>query len=341
MNSDPKPSGPDFEAPAGYDSLFAQPSEGESAESRGWGSARAGRPNFEAPGGETGKGRDAGRADDAAHSSYAPPRASQSQFNGQQPHYSSDVNWGPPTSAPSSSNYQPPQSTQPRAGAIPRHVGGKPVVTYSLIGICVVVWLLELISPTFFQAVALVPARAMVEPWRVITAAFAHSISFTHILFNMYALWVLGVSIERFIGGARFLALYLLSALGGNIMYILLAQPPSAEGPGDWYQAVVGASGAVFGLFGALIVFQRALKMSNSAIWVIVGLNVIIGFVVPNIAWQAHLGGFLVGLASAWVIIEGKKASLQGKRDQTWAMLVSILLVLVVGVFVKLLLLSL
>ena len=76
------------------------------------------------------------------------------------------------------------------------------------------------------------PALAQSEPWRFLTSAFAHG-GLTHIAFNMYALWVMGTYLEPMLGRARFVAIYLLSALGGSVMYLLLSAPPTAAEVAD------------------------------------------------------------------------------------------------------------
>ena len=182
---------------------------------------------------------------------------------------------------------------------------GRPVVTLTIIGICVAVWLLQRVSPQVTDQLAFVPMFGKSEPWRFLTSAFAHSPgNLLHILFNMYALWILGQYLEPMLGRARFAALYLVSALGGSVSFLLLASPPvSAVGLGNnsWVTSMVGASGAVFGLFGALIVFNRHLGRSSRQLYILLAINAVIGFV-PGIAWQAHVGGFLTGVAVAAVI---------------------------------------
>ncbi|WP_369795191.1 rhomboid family intramembrane serine protease [Cellulomonas sp. KRMCY2] len=173
--------------------------------------------------------------------------------------------------------------------------GGVPVVTTTLIGLNVVGFLLQLaVGDRFTNALIFAPSVGDVEPWRFLTSAFLHDpSSFLHIAFNMYALWVLGQNLEPALGRWRFVSLYLLSAIGGAVMVTLLATPGLG---GTWQQGVVGASGAVFGLFGAILVVLRRLGRSASGILVILAINAVIGFVVPRISWEAHLGGLLVGL---------------------------------------------
>jgi membrane associated rhomboid family serine protease len=138
--------------------------------------------------------------------------------------------------------------------------------------------------PTASYTIIAIPSIAF-EPWRLITAVFLHS-SFFHVGLNMLALWMIGRSLEPLLGHGRFVALYLLSGLGGSVGVALIA-------PGIW---VVGASGAVFGLLGALLVIGRHIGANITGILIVLGINLVIGFVPGyNIAWQAHIGGLVVG----------------------------------------------
>jgi membrane associated rhomboid family serine protease len=180
--------------------------------------------------------------------------------------------------------------------------GGRPQVTVSIIGICVVVWLLQKASPPFSDALEFWPPAARSEPWRFLTSAFEHSPGqLLHILFNMYALWVLGQYLEPLLGRLRFAILYLVSAIGGSVGYLVLTSPQVVNG-GYFWTPVVGASGAVFGLFGALLVLNRKLGRSSGPMFGVLAVNAILGFVLPGIAWQAHLGGLVTGLGLAAVI---------------------------------------
>jgi membrane associated rhomboid family serine protease len=211
---------------------------------------------------------------------------------------------------------------------------GTPVVTYTLIGICVAIFALQWVSNQITNEFAFVPALGWTEPWRFVTAMFLHSPrSIMHIGFNMYALYVLGTYLEPLMGRARFLTIYLVSGIGGQIGVVLLAGSPTLEGLAAgqdraWMTAVVGASGAIFGLFGALIVLNRHLNRSVAGIYGIVLINAAIGFIIPNIAWQAHLGGFITGLAGAGVLVLARKRS---AASIVWPGLVG-LLVVVVGI---------
>ncbi len=185
---------------------------------------------------------------------------------------------------------------------------GRPVVTLSLIGACVVVFALQFVAPLdLTQRFAFAPALATSEPWRFLTSAFLHQTGFLpHILFNMLALYVLGPMVELHLGRVRFLALYLLSAVGGSVGYLALADPAN---PQSWYGAVIGASGAVFGLFGALLLLNRRLGLRSSGLVTIIAINAVIGFVPGlNIAWQAHVGGLVTGTLAGAVLVYAPRA---------------------------------
>ncbi len=173
---------------------------------------------------------------------------------------------------------------------------GRPLVTYVIIGLCVLVYILQWIAPgnAVFQNFAFANIFADTQPWRMLTAAFLHSQGFLlHIVLNMYTLWIFGQALEPLLGRVRFLALYLISAIGGSVGYLVMTPmlPPVA---------VVGASGAIFGLFGAMLVVQRHRGGETKQLWVLIAINGAIGFFVPSIAWQAHLGGLITGgLAAA------------------------------------------
>lgn len=136
-------------------------------------------------------------------------------------------------------------------------------------------------------------AVAAGEWWRIFTPILLHA-SITHILFNMWALWVLGPQIERGVGTWPFVSLFLASAgVGGAFAFYL----------GDPLDVAVGASGAIFGLFGVWLswAMHRRNTMQGRAMLRQIGflllINAAIPFLVPNIAWQAHLGGLIAGFA--------------------------------------------
>jgi len=216
---------------------------------------------------------------------------------------------------------------------------GRPVVTIAIIAICAAVWLMQLASTQVTRDLSFVPALGATEPWRFLTSAFAHSPGqVMHILFNMYALWVLGQYLEPMLGRIRFAILYLVSAFGGSVGYLLLATPPPSPltqagvDSSNWLVSMVGASGAVFGLFGALLVLNRHLGRSSGSILGVLAINAVLGFVLPGIAWQAHLGGLLTGLGLAAVITA---TAPQGRRKLQLPALGAVLVLLAVAATVK------
>ena len=132
------------------------------------------------------------------------------------------------------------------------------------------------------------------EYWRLLTSGFAHAGIF-HLAFNMLALWILGSTLEPALGRRRFALVYFVSLLCGSLGVLVLGGRPS-----------VGASGAVFGLFGAMVVLYRArgLSIMESGLGFWLGLNLLITFAVPNISIGAHLGGLAGGLAVTFVLVE-------------------------------------
>jgi len=178
-----------------------------------------------------------------------------------------------------------------------RHAG-RPVVTLTLIGLCVVSFVLQLVVPTWTARWLFSPVLGFYEPWRFLTAAFLHSPGqYLHIVFNMVALWFVGPTLENTLGRARYITLYLMSAVGGAVGSVLLATATHS-----WTTGSVGASGAVFGLFGAILVVSMRLGGDVRGILVLIGINLALGFVMANIAWQAHVGGLVTGalLAAAY-----------------------------------------
>ncbi len=203
-------------------------------------------------------------------------------------------------------------------------------VSWTIIGICVAVWIGELTSPAFLDQVVLAPDLGRTQPWRFLTSAFAHATTILHIGFNMLAVWMLR-GLETYLGGRRFTALYLISALAGSAVFVLLATPGSA----DWYTGLVGASGAIFGLFGALVVVYRHLRQPMTQIWVVLAINAVISFSVPGIAWQAHVGGFFTGLAIGAILISESRRVARGGTDRSWLGLAILTLIIVVALVVK------
>lgn len=186
------------------------------------------------------------------------------------------------------------QAAAPRVRRAARQTG-RPVITLTLIGVCVAVFVVNGALGGYVNTnFAYRPDFGELEPWRFMTAAFLHS-GWPHLLMNMFALFLLGSALEPAMKGWRYLSLYLLAALGGSVAVLVLASP----GDLSWSMPVVGASGAVFGLFGAYFVVLRRIGADTTGVLVLLGINVVYGFLVPMISWQAHLGGLLVGVLLA------------------------------------------
>ena len=129
--------------------------------------------------------------------------------------------------------------------------------------------------------------------WQLITSTFTH-VEVWHVAMNMFALFVFGPALEQIIGRARFLAVYLVSGLAASVLVLWLS---AADG------STVGASGALFGLLGALLVSATKARLNSQ--WLV--QNLVLGVVITvvgwqQISWQGHLGGFLGGAAAAGII---------------------------------------
>ena len=174
---------------------------------------------------------------------------------------------------------------------------GAPVVTYAMMAICILMYLATWVFPSLKSSLALVPLFLMSRPWTILTGAFLHG-GLLHILFNMLSLYWVGRAIEPVLGWWRFLTVYLVSALGGSafILAWCLIQPS------ELFVGTVGASGAVFGLFGTVFVLQRLGGADTTPILTLLGINLVYGFLASGISWQAHIGGAVAGVAATWVL---------------------------------------
>ncbi|MGN6793796.1 MAG: rhomboid family intramembrane serine protease [Streptosporangiaceae bacterium] len=194
----------------------------------------------------------------------------------------------------------------------------RPVVTWTLIALNVLIYLLEQINPDKIIAYGgmiggaydpVINAHvgvALGDWYRLISSAFLHEplntgFGIFHIAFNMWALYVVGPALERMLGRSRFLAVYLVSALGGSVLYYLIVPPNS--GP------AIGASGAIFGLFGAWFVLARRLHLDARMVVVLIGINLVLSFTVSGIAWQDHVGGLIAGAALTAAYVYAPRAN--------------------------------
>lgn len=191
----------------------------------------------------------------------------------------------------------------------------KPIVTYAIAIICVAVYVIEVAIPQTKIWFGFIPMFSIIQPWRFLTTAFLHG-SIMHLLLNMLALVQIGLIVETVIGRWKFLALYLLSAFGGSVFVLVLAV---LFNPQALYTNTIGASGAVFGMFAALLVIARhhGSQAMMVQIAVLLGINFVWGLMVPGISWQGHLGGALTGalVAAGFMAV---KRHVKKKRAQAF-----------------------
>jgi membrane associated rhomboid family serine protease len=205
----------------------------------------------------------------------------------------------------------------------PRHTAARPrtlagggvaadprLVTKVLIGLCLAAFLaqlsagdsftnrFELIGRAYVPLLGGVEGIAEGQYYRLLTSMFLHG-SYIHILFNMLSLWWIGGPLEAALGRARYLALYVVSGLAGSALTYLIAAPN---------QPSLGASGAIFGLFGATAVLLRRLNQDMRPVVALLVINLIFTFSPGfNIAWQAHIGGLVAGLVVGYGMVHAPR----------------------------------
>ena len=173
---------------------------------------------------------------------------------------------------------------------------GRADVTLALIAVNVVVFVLTAASgagvvsgsgrSSVYDNFALIPVQvAHGEWWRLVSSMFLHY-GIVHIGFNMWALYVIGTPLENMLGRLRFGVLYALSGIGGGILSFALGPPG---------QAAAGASGAIFGLFGAFFVILRRRNLESGGILGLIVINLVLSFTFANIDWRGHIRGLIVG----------------------------------------------
>ena len=173
----------------------------------------------------------------------------------------------------------------------------KPVITYALIIINVLVFILSVFNDSILPMFAV--NRELIvnfgQYYRLITGMFLHG-SILHLLFNMYALYIIGMQLESFLGKAKYLIVYLLSGIGASMLSIFFSNSFS-----------VGASGAIFGLMGALLYFGYHYRVYldsvvKSQIIPLIVLNLILGFTLSGIDNWAHIGGLVSGILATMAV---------------------------------------
>ena len=186
---------------------------------------------------------------------------------------------------------------------------GRPVVTFTIIGINLLVFVLELLTGnrimgsgtgSVADALAYFPGAIAAQPWTLISNAFVHA-SLIHLAVNLYSLFVLGIPLEHYLGRVRFTALYLIGIIGTDVAVDFLGR-----------DGAIGASGAIFALLGVLILFSRRLGFSPTWLIIIAVVNLGYGFVASGISWQGHLGGLVTGLLVGLLLLYTRSQRRQG-----------------------------
>ena len=211
-------------------------------------------------------------------------------------------------------------------------VGQKPIVSIVLIAINAAFFLvtalqarsaMDLSTSSLYLRDGLIPAEvASGEYWRLLTSGFLHG-NLVHIATNMISLYLLGLPLERILGRGRFLVIYLLSLLGSSVSVLLFSAPVSLT---------IGASGAVYGLMGALLVTFKRLRYDLRQLIVVIALNVWVTFQFAGISWQGHLGGLVVGAVVGAAMVYPPQRT---RREWQWGTAFGVLVVLAALIFVR------
>ncbi|MFE9055567.1 rhomboid family intramembrane serine protease [Streptomyces mutabilis] len=202
-----------------------------------------------------------------------------------------------------------PAASRPRTLAGGTIAADPHLLTKILIGINIAVFIaVHTLSETFLGDMVLigqwppapyVPHEGVAEGewYRLVTTMFTHE-EIWHLGFNMLSLWFLGGPLEAALGRARYLTLYLASGLAGSALTYLLASPG---------QATLGASGAIFGLFGATAALVRRLNADMRPVVILLAINLVFTFTWSGIAWQAHIGGLVAGAAIGYAMLHAPR----------------------------------
>lgn len=201
-----------------------------------------------------------------------------------------------------------PSASTPRTLAGGTIAADPRLLTKILIGINLAVFIAVQIRPSLLDSLVLIgqwppapwmPTEGVAEGqwYRLVTSMFAHE-AIWHIAFNMLSLWWLGGPLEQALGRIRYFALYMVSGLAGSALTYLLAAPGSAS---------LGASGAIFGLFGATAVLMRRLNYDLRPVLALLAINLIFTFTWTNIAWEAHIGGLVAGVIVGYAMVHAPR----------------------------------
>ncbi|SCK15069.1 rhomboid family intramembrane serine protease [Streptomyces sp. WMMB 322] len=228
----------------------------------------------------------------------------------------------PDCMVPASVGFQCPECVKSGSGtghapsaSTPRTIAGgviaadRRLVTKVLLGVNVAVFVAVLVAGDRLVNGLLLFGQAVTEPYgpvegvaqgqwyRLLTSMFLHQ-EIWHIAMNMLGLWFLGPPLEAALGRLRFTALYLLAGLGGSALTFLVSAPG---------QASLGASGAIFGLFGATAVLMRRMNYDMRPILILLGINLVFTFTWQGISWQAHIGGLVAGALIAYAMVHAPR----------------------------------
>ena len=223
--------------------------------------------------------------------------------------------------------------------------GAKPsrtaVVTWTIMAVNIVLYLIELARPSlaqdwamlgFASANGLPPYQGVAagQWYRLISSAFlpgTGSLGILDIAFNLWALYVVGPGLEQLLGRVRFLSVYLLSAVGGSVLFYYLV-PQN--------QPALGASGAIFGLFGAWFVVSRRLNLDSRGIVMLIAINLALSFLYRStIAWQDHVGGLITGAVLTAAYVYAPRSPRKNQLAVQVAATVAVAVLLAVAVVIR------
>jgi membrane associated rhomboid family serine protease len=220
-------------------------------------------------------------------------------------------------------------ATQPRTLAGGAVAQDRRLVTKILIGINAAVFIAVHVRPSLLEHLVLIgawppapfaPTEGVAdgEWYRMVTTMFTHQ-EIWHIGFNMMSLWWLGGPLEAALGRARYLAVYFTSGLAGSALVYLLASPATTT---------LGASGAVFGLFGATAVLMRRLNYDMRPIIALLVINLLFTFnPMVAISWQAHIGGLVGGIVTGYAMVHAPRERRALVQYGTCALVLAVVIV--------------
>ncbi|MBE5818882.1 MAG: rhomboid family intramembrane serine protease [Clostridiales bacterium] len=204
----------------------------------------------------------------------------------------------------------------------------RPILTWVVIAINVLLYVVMAVASLVFKIdsdILLILFGAKVnefidigQVWRLLTCTFLH-VGIAHLLCNCYAIFVYGPLVERLYGRARFVIIYLISGIAGSVLSYSFSTAPS-----------VGASGAIFGLIGCMFYFREQhpelfSMVFGKRLFVVLGINLLIGLIQPGIDIYGHIGGFLGGFMASWITGLYKENVKPSKRGYVVLLLILLL----------------